>query len=239
MSSLLYLSQTTSTNDFIVDLASADLGELTGVYTFRQTKGRGQYGNRWESSADQNIAYSFIVPSQAIYLSGKMFNFYTALLVADFIAKISDYRAEVKWPNDIILKNKKIIGILLEKKKLKNIEFYIVGIGINVLQEKFEKYSHAGSLKSITGQSFDLHELTNKLHQHLAFSLFKNISEKQVLNDYNKCLFRKDMVSVFEYKNSRRNGIIRLVDSDGKLNVELEGETDLQKFYHKEIKLLY
>ena len=69
-------------------------------------------------------------------------------------------------------------------------------------------------------------------------NLTKPIPEKSVLEKLNQLLFRKDLISVFEIGQLRQNGIIKNVDEDGYLWVELEND-GLQKFFHKEIALLY
>lgn len=239
MHSLTYLPSVSSTNDYILQLADEKAESIVGVYTFSQTKGRGQYGNLWHTEPAKNIAYSFILPADVVTLSESMFNFYTALLLSEFLAKITDMKVEVKWPNDIIIKQKKIVGILLEKKKLKHIPYYIVGCGINVLQEDFAHFPKGSSLKLLTGKTFDLHELTRLMHQYFCRHLLESISDAEVLKRYNQQLFRKDKISVFEMKGKRRNGIIRHVDEAGYLWVELDGESELQKFFYKEITLLY
>jgi BirA family transcriptional regulator, biotin operon repressor / biotin---[acetyl-CoA-carboxylase] ligase len=62
--------------------------------------------------------------------------------------------------------------------------------------------------------------------------------EQEILNLFNKNLFRKDEISVFEKDGKRQNGIIRKADEKGELWIELEDD-GLQSFYHKEIRLLY
>ena len=113
---LFYLKECSSTHDEIEKFLSVDLPGLQAVYTFNQTKGKGQYGNSWESGHDLNIAYSVAVPTELINLQNHLFNFRTAQLVADFLAIMTNCTPEIKWPNDIIINKKKVSGILLEKK---------------------------------------------------------------------------------------------------------------------------
>lgn len=137
----------------------------------------------------------------------------------------------------MILKGKKIVGILIEKKKFNQNQYFIAGAGFNILQEKFE-ISNAGSLLTQTGKSFDLNDFTLQLHDFLTEKL-KNIpSEEEILKLFNENLFRKDEISVFELEKTRQNGIIKKADENGELWINLEND-GLQSFYHKEIKLLY
>jgi biotin-(acetyl-CoA carboxylase) ligase len=71
-----------------------------------------------DSTAGKNLAYTLAVNTQNILCSDFIFNYYTAIVVRDFLANLTDNDVKIKWPNDIILKGKKIVGILIEKKKL-------------------------------------------------------------------------------------------------------------------------
>ncbi|ROI02254.1 biotin--[acetyl-CoA-carboxylase] ligase [Chryseobacterium sp. G0240] len=237
MSQLFYLKECSSTNDEISKFLLYEDSDFTGLHTFNQTKGRGQYGNVWTQTAGKNLAYTLAVNSQNILCSDFIFNYYTAILIRDFLAKLADNDVKIKWPNDIILKGKKIVGILIEKKKINQNNYFIIGAGINILQEKFEAISNAGSLLTQTGKQFNLEDLALQLHEFLSEKL-KNIpGDQEILEGFNKNLFRKDEISVFEIEKERQNGIIRKADEQGELWIELED--GMRSFYHKEVKLLY
>lgn len=238
MSQLFYLKECSSTNDEISKFLLYEDSDFIGLHTFNQTKGRGQHGNVWTQTAGKNLAFTLAVNTQNILCSDFIFNYYTAILVRDFLANLADNDVKIKWPNDIILKGKKIVGILIEKKKINQNNYFIIGTGINILQDKFEEISNAGSLLTQTGHKFDLEELSLNFHDFLSEKL-KNIpSDQEILDSFNKSLFRKDEISVFEIEKERQNGIIRNADEKGELWIELEND-GLRSFYHKEIKLLY
>ena len=238
MMRLFYLPECSSTHDEIEKFLSYDTLELQAVYTFNQTKGKGQYGNSWESGQNLSLAYSVAVPDELVKLPNHLFNFHTAEVLADFLAILTNQAPELKWPNDIILNKKKVSGILIEKKTSNKRAYFLVGIGLNVLQENFSHLPNAGSLHTQTGVKFDLESITRSLHEYLQEHLLTPTSEESVLEKLNQRLFRKNLVSVFEIGQLRQNGIIKNVDQDGFLWVELENE-GLQKFFHKEISLLY
>lgn len=238
MASIIYLNECASTNDEIIHFLPTENNELLSVYTFKQTKGKGQYGNSWQSSENLNLAFTIAVPSYLIKTQDHLFNFHTALILADFLAILTKSAVEIKWPNDLIIKNKKIAGLLIEKKSIGGTPYFIIGIGLNVLQENFENLTKAGSLLTQTGLKFNLNEFTEALNEYFSVHLTKEISESDLLLRLNNHLFRKDQISVFDSKGLRQNGIIKEVDKEGFLWVELENE-GLKKFYHKEIELLY
>lgn len=235
-SKLIYVEACASTNDEILKYLPSS--EVVAVYTFNQYNGRGQYGNKWNTKPDQNIAFSFAIAAESISLQPNLFNFHTAIVFRDFLVKITSFDVFLKWPNDIILSGKKVAGILIEKKRIEGIEYYIVGIGINVLQEEFEGISKAGSIFTQTGLSLDLHKLSGDIFDCFCEHLKSYPTDQEILRRYNNFLFKKGEVSVFNTQNCRQNGIIQHVDKDGYLWVELE-QDGLQKFYHKEIELLY
>jgi BirA family biotin operon repressor/biotin-[acetyl-CoA-carboxylase] ligase len=237
MSQLFYLKECSSTNDEISKFLLYGDSNFIGLHTFNQTKGRGQYGNVWTQTAGKNLAYTLAVNTQNILCSDFMFNYYTAMVIRDFLANLSDSEVKIKWPNDIILKGKKIVGILIEKKKINQNNYFIIGAGINILQENFDEISNAGSLLTQTGLQFDLEELTLNLHEYLSGKLKNMPSDQEILDGFNKRLFRKDQISVFEIEKERQNGIIRYADEKGELWIEQED--GMHSFYHKEVKLLY
>lgn len=236
MNSLIYFNNCASTQDELIDFLNQHYlsEDFLAVYTFNQTKGRGQYGNSWENLPEENLAYSFALKTKNINVSDTCFNFYTAILVRDFIANLTKTEVKIKWPNDLILKNKKICGMLFEKNK----NYFMVGIGINILQENFKNLPKAGSVLSQTGLSFELKAFTESLHQYLFEHLVQKEIPNNILELYQLHLYRKNEVSVFEKNEVRQNGIIQNVDENGYIWIDLENE-GLQKFFHKEIELLY
>lgn len=236
MNSLIYFNNCASTQDELIDFLNQHYlsEDFLAVYTFNQTKGRGQYGNSWENLPEENLAYSFALKNKNINISDTCFNFYTAILVRDFIANLTKTEVKIKWPNDLILKNKKICGMLFEKNK----NYFVVGIGINILQENFKNLPKAGSILSQTGLSFELKAFTESLHQYLFEHLVQKEIPNNILELYQLHLYRKNEVSVFEKNKVRQNGIIKNVDENGYIWIDLENE-GLKKFFHKEIELLY
>ncbi len=238
MSQLFYLKECSSTNDEISKFLLYENSDFVALHTFNQTRGRGQYGNTWSSAAEKNLAYTLAIKAENFSLSGFMFNYYTAILIHDFLANLTGNTVKIKWPNDIILKNKKIVGILIEKKKINQNNYFIVGAGFNILQEKFDEISNAGSILTQTGQYFNLNDFTQGLHDFLIENFNNSPSEDEIMSRFNNSLFRKDEISVFELNEKRQNGIIKNADRNGNLWIDLEND-GLQSFYHKEIKLLY
>ncbi len=130
---IICLSQTDSTNVQAKNLAMQGAPEGTVVVAETQTVSRGRRGRNWFSPAGQNIYTSIILrptmaPSQAPQIT-----LMTAVVAARALQDTTGLTAEIKWPNDILVADKKIAGILTEiSTEMDAVDFIVVGVGINV-----------------------------------------------------------------------------------------------------------
>jgi BirA family biotin operon repressor/biotin-[acetyl-CoA-carboxylase] ligase len=125
-----------STNSQVLELARTGAPEGALVLAEQQSKGRGRMGRRWESPAGTSLLFSLLLrpplrPFQAAQVTPCL-----ALAVARAIRSLTDLPAEIKWPNDVLIHGKKVCGILLEMQGQADVlDFVVVGVGVNVLQE--------------------------------------------------------------------------------------------------------
>jgi BirA family biotin operon repressor/biotin-[acetyl-CoA-carboxylase] ligase len=125
-----YFDRLESTNEIAIRLAQEGHPEGTVVLANEQTKGRGRKGNTWYSPADVNLYFSIILYPHSDQL--QYLPFCAALAVVRALERI-ELRAEVKWPNDVLVNGKKISGVLVETAMEQNKLLYaVVGCGINV-----------------------------------------------------------------------------------------------------------
>lgn len=233
---LIYLPESLySTNEVILKYRNENTPNI-GLYTFHQINGKGQYGSKWITKKNQNLAYSFLIQKDKITTPPFLLNFHTAIVVRDFIANLTKKNVLVKWPNDIIINRKKVSGILIEQVKIQQEFHYIIGIGINILQEKFDNLSKAGSIYTQTLQKFALTDFAEEFHSYFSENITK--SKGDILDQYNNVLFAKNQVALFSRNGIRQNGIIQYVDAEGFIWIDLEKD-GVQKFFHKEIEMLY
>ena len=123
----------TSTNDIAISLIKKEKKENGCVYTIKQTKGRGTHGKRWISTKG-NFFVSIFFPLKKHYPSFSEFTTINPIIIASVIEKFCEKKyISFKWPNDVLVKEKKICGILQEHITLNNKPFLIIGIGLNVL----------------------------------------------------------------------------------------------------------
>jgi BirA family biotin operon repressor/biotin-[acetyl-CoA-carboxylase] ligase len=125
---ILVYSRTSSTNDIAAEYARNKGNDGLVVFAEEQTAGRGRAGSRWHSGRSESILCSILLTD--CKLNGELLSLTCAVAVAETIGKST----KIKWPNDIILNGKKVAGILLESKKDRTSNTYIIGMGINCHQ---------------------------------------------------------------------------------------------------------
>jgi len=175
------LPQTTSTNDEASRAALEDHPEGLVIFAESQSAGRGRMGRRWSSPAGRGLWFSVLLrpslaPSECTQLTAASAN---ALVRA--IQSTTGITPEIKWPNDLLIKGKKIAGILTEMSaELEHVRSVVLGIGIDVNQTASEFPADirniATSLKLATGKSVSradlaeavLHELDREYARILA-----------------------------------------------------------------------
>lgn len=228
-----------STNTVLLEMSKKGAKSWTVVWSSNQTQGKGYAGNVWQSEKDKNIAVSLLIYNELKYEELVFFNQWVCNCIFKFLENYSD-EIYIKWPNDIILKNKKICGVLIETHKSDNQLNIITGIGLNINQINFDNLSKASSLSAQTNKIYDIEEILSGLLTKLeeSYHLIKNKKWDTIIENYNSKLFRKNKVSVFKRKNDIFNGMIQYVDESGLLNVKLENERII-KFKNKDVELIY
>ncbi len=229
-----------STNSELLDLSKKNAKSWTVVWTSHQTSGKGYAGNVWQSEKDENLAVSVLVCTKLEYAELVYFNQWVCNVLVGFLRGFSADVA-VKWPNDIIMKNKKICGVLIETHKAGNELNIIVGIGLNVNQTNFQSLPKAGSLATQLDQKFDLEEILSGLLTNLenSYSQIDNKEWEIILAEYNLNLFRKNQLSTFIENNQAFDGVILNVDKQGLLWINKLDSEEIKSYQHKEIELIY
>src|SRR5437667_1451976 len=130
---IVVVDETTSTNDSVLERTSPSTPEGLVVFAERQTAGRGQRSNFWESAAGKGLWFSFLLRPKIDIGDSPHLAEWAARTVADTISKEFALAATVKLPNDVIVAGKKIAGVLVEMRVQKNApHIAIVGVGVNV-----------------------------------------------------------------------------------------------------------
>ncbi len=166
------LPQTTSTNDEASRAALEGHPEGLVIFAESQSAGRGRMGRRWSSPAGRGLWFSVLLrpslaPSECTQLTAASAN---ALVRA--IQSTTSITPEIKWPNDLLIKGKKIAGILTEMSaELEHVRSVILGIGIDATQTASEFPANlrniATSLKLATGKTVSRADLAEAVLREL------------------------------------------------------------------------
>jgi len=149
-----------STNDAVMAAGQQGKAEGFAVLADRQRTGRGRLGRPWVSVAGVGIYTSVLLRPQLAPHQTTLLTLTAGLAVAEAIRVVAGVRPELKWPNDVLLQNRKVAGILTEMASLgPQVSHVSVGVGINVHHgsEDFppEMRVAATSIRLATGRSVD------------------------------------------------------------------------------------
>ncbi len=227
----MYLEETSSTNAYAHRIIQNNLiTDGTLVFTDFQTKGVGQRGKPWQSEARKNLLGSFILKPRFDPLKSTYINFCVTVGLFEAIQEFFPGRVKIKWPNDILVDNLKIGGLLLEniieKEKIK---FTIVGIGINVNQTKFENLENVTSFSMLTGdperREEIMNEISNKLEENYNRLLDGELSFLKNRFEQNMRGFEKNISFADPQSGEKSEGKILGVSEEGKLIINTKNST--------------
>jgi BirA family biotin operon repressor/biotin-[acetyl-CoA-carboxylase] ligase len=161
---IIVLKQTGSTNDAILQIVSRhgtpSTTEGLVVFAEHQTAGRGQRGNRWESTAGKGLWFSILLrPHIQLRDSGRL-TIWVIETISDVVRTEFGLESVIKLPNDVQLCGRKVAGVLVEMRAQENApHLAVVGIGINVNQSRddfpMELQNRAISLAMELGRQVD------------------------------------------------------------------------------------
>lgn len=180
----------TSTNDIAKKLAHKGAKEGTVVISQEQTAGKGRRGKKFYSPADSGVYMSLILRPKYSANQSLFITVASAVAVARTVEKNSGKEAKIKWVNDVFCDDKKVSGILTESSfdaKNENIDFIVLGIGINI-QEPKEGFPR--ELENIAISMFEeniFFDIKSKIIAQVLeefWSFYLNLEEKIFLQEY-------------------------------------------------------
>lgn len=225
----------TSTNQFIKEQYK-NLEPFTIINANKQTNGRGRVDRKWESIEGKNLTFS-------IYLKPKILPEKLPLLSLVIGASIYNVLSKyinclIKWPNDIIVNDKKIAGILVESIYSNKLEALVAGIGININQGQFSNdlKNKATSLFIETNTEYNKNIILDEFIKE--FDLLYNdfiIGNNQFVNickEHNYLLNKE-----INYNGS----IAKIVDisEEGKLIIDINGKQEQLFFGEITLESIY
>jgi BirA family transcriptional regulator, biotin operon repressor / biotin---[acetyl-CoA-carboxylase] ligase len=219
-----------STNNYAMRLIDADtaLPGLT-IVAREQTAGRGQRGKHWTDVPGESLLMSIVVQPQHQLNDQFAFNAcVTNAIVEVMLNAYENWEVQVKWPNDIIINDKKAGGVLIENVLRGNSWAYsIIGFGLNVHQKEWAaELPYATSLAIAGGRSFDMTALRDMLRNKILLNVYQPAPPNEVIKIYNEYLYRRGKWQSFTNEADEWKALICEASADGKLLVRLADGTD-------------
>jgi len=178
-SSIHYFSELSSTMDMAKDLARKNCPDFTVVIAGRQTAGRGRLNRQWLSD-DGGLYFTLVLrPDIPLPMSARV-NFLASLTLARVLRDLYQIEAAVKWPNDILVDDRKLSGMLSElEAEAERVFFINIGMGINVNNDPTGVEPGAISLKNMLGREISrvrlLARFLDEFEDRLKNAEFENI----------------------------------------------------------------
>ena len=159
---IIQLDTVESTNSYAWALAEKGEKEIAMIKANSQTKGKGRMGRSWDSPPDVGIYASFILRPSNSLVDIQELPLVFALGVTKVLAPLVN--AKIKEPNDIMVNNKKVCGVLVETKGAQQaVDFVVAGIGLNVNNSETELIDGATSLYFETKKRYNIEEIFKKI----------------------------------------------------------------------------
>lgn len=215
-----------STNNFLKDLKEKEEYEV--AIAKKQSSGRGRRGNSW-SSEEGGAYFSFILKEKEDvdineYIKLPLVVGYSLLKTFENLEK--EIKFQFKWTNDIYANDKKISGILVEKKN----KDFIIGIGINLNNEiKGEAFEKGLSLKNITGKNYDVENIIFKVIEDFRENINRYLSGgwEEILEYLNLKNYLYDKKIIIDLRNGNtKEGIAKVIDKSGEIVIEINNKKE-------------
>jgi len=217
------LEETGSTNDDAKNYSEQIADEFV-VWAKHQTAGRGREDRHWQATEGCSLTFSALlrpIEKEKEFLS--RFTALGALALTDLLSSAYALDAEIKWPNDVLIREKKVSGILTEITWCgSSIESIILGIGINL---KDRAFTNAGKLRfpatSLEAEGINIESMQTLLEKLLAALQLRRqqLGSAQFLDDWNqKLAFKDKFMPIKQYQGKTEMLCPGSINPDGSLN---------------------
>jgi BirA family transcriptional regulator, biotin operon repressor / biotin---[acetyl-CoA-carboxylase] ligase len=213
-----------STHDEARRLAEGGGQEGLMVVAEAQTSGRGRAGRKWITPAGGAIAFSLILRPDLPASRASRLTMLAGVAACEAIEQVTGVRAELKWPNDVLVSGKKVAGILAESAVMGDqLEYAVLGLGLNVsfTPPAAEVDFPATSLQAEAGREIDRLKLLRTLLACLE-ARYPSLSDEGLYQDWRARLTLMGEPMSAHTESGDHQGRAESVDADGALIFRLE-----------------
>lgn len=212
----LHFEEIDSTNNYLKNSYQL-LNNFTFVTADYQSKGRGRNERVWESEKGKNLMFSMLIKDSNLLENSAHLSIMIAVIISDLLEKYGLNNVSIKWPNDILINDKKVCGILLEGQ-LPN--YVVIGVGLNVNQKAFPDNLRrpATSLIKELKKEIPIKELEDRLFPYIIDNLtsLERSDYLSYFNNHNHLLNKRVKVNI-----SEQTFIGEVVGIDDYFNVQI------------------
>ena len=167
-----------------------------------------------------------------------MLQFLAAIATQQALENETGLSVRLKWPNDLVLANAKLGGILVESKTIgESVAFAILGIGLNINQGKAQLPPRAISLRLVSRKQYDLGLLLRAILDKIRSSYDDLDNPSKIMEDWwRNCVHRPLRVQVTVSKDTV-TGVSRAIDEDGSLIIETD-DREIRKVSEGSLRIL-
>lgn len=222
---IYYYETVSSTMDIAMELGIKGASEGTIVVAEAQTEGRGRLGRRWLSPKYKGIYTSIILRPNILPNSASFFSLLSAISVCGAVEEMLGLEVEIKWPNDLLIGNRKFAGILTELSgEIDEVRFIVIGAGINVNSSRDSLPPGATSLKEENGSFVNradlLKEILRKVEQY--YIIFNSKGSAPIIEEWQSHRNTIGKRIKVTCKNCHLEGMAVDIDTDGALLVRTD-----------------
>ncbi|MDD5119898.1 MAG: biotin--[acetyl-CoA-carboxylase] ligase [Candidatus Omnitrophica bacterium] len=215
-----YFEYLDSTMNMAMQLGMKSVPSGSLVLAESQTKGRGRLGRNWFSPKYKGIYLSLILRPAIAPAISPVLTLLAAVSICEAVKKMLNLDVQIKWPNDVFINNKKFTGILTEMNaEIDKINFVVIGIGLNVNNDKKSLIAQSASLKESCGRMVNrialLQELLRRIENN--YFLLENKGAGPIIDKWRSfSLTLGKRVKVY-CQNKHIEGCAVDIDNDGSL----------------------
>jgi len=244
----ILLPEVDSTNNYLIRLLEQnyDFAEGTVFYATRQTAGKGQVGNHWESEPGKNLTFSILLkpeflPARRQFILSEL----ASLAIVDTLNRILPGFC-IKWPNDIYHGDRKAVGMLIENRLSgHNIKHSVIGAGINLNQTEFKSDApnpvsvktlliERGTNKTLSVESV-LNDVVKKMMEY--YNEVKQSGGDRIHRIYREHLYRRHGFHPYTDTATRERFFAAIDDVEPEGCLRLRTETgEVRRYMFKEVK---
>jgi BirA family biotin operon repressor/biotin-[acetyl-CoA-carboxylase] ligase len=222
-----YHPQTNSTNEDAWQYTQNSSGHGSLFLTDNQTGGKGRRDNKWVSTPDKSLTFSFILHSELELEKMGLLPLLTGISIVKGITAATAIQTGLKWPNDIMLNEKKLGGILIESKQTRNGLRVVVGVGLNINENAQDipdaLSDNAISLAMFSGQTHSREQILSAILNKFE-TLYDNQMNSIIPLWTDHCIHQEREVS-FHSEKGKQQGIFQGISSLGHAEIQINGKT--------------